>query len=73
MKDILCKIEGMDTFPKKVVFNMAILGVFGKFCFALFGEHKLNVPHGFHNLKKGGGSNLSQRISINNQFFYNFP
>ena len=31
----------MGTFPKKFILNMAILVVFGKFCFPLFGDQHL--------------------------------
>ena len=44
-------------FLQKVLLNMVILGVFGRFCFSPFLLPKSNVYHRFHNFRKirGGG------------------
>ena len=50
----------MGTFPKKFILNMAILVVFGKFCFPLFGDRHLMCLMGSitSEIRGGGGGGL---------------
>ena len=47
----------MGTFPKKFILNMAILVVFGKFCFPLIGDRHLMCLMGSitSEIRGGGG------------------